>query len=227
MQQTTGSFAPAHEILKSFPVADARMVRTLEHVTELMDFLGHPQNKLRVIHVAGAAHKAPVIARLAGRLHAQGARIGIAFERRLYAGLKAIDGAEYHQTLEEFLAHVQHSGLALMRDEVFAAFQYWYFGRRQFDFVVVGAGNGGLLDPTNTVTRSDKMCVISDADDETAEHIAGIIQPRNAVFCSAQAPPVQSFITRVAQQKQADLHMLSDHEALVQTAAGWALDQER
>jgi dihydrofolate synthase/folylpolyglutamate synthase len=50
---------------------------TLDRILPLMEVLGNPQERLRVIHIAGTSGKTSTACYMAGLLHATGRRVGL------------------------------------------------------------------------------------------------------------------------------------------------------
>ena len=141
-------------------------------VTRLLRLLGDPQDDLRVIHVAGTAGKGSVSAFLAAVLHAHGFRVGAYLSPHVHSILERfwLDGAP--PPVEDFavaLEFVRAQTDSLVREEVGAptmfeaatAAAFMFFREQKVDYAVIETGLGGLHDATNTVTRSDKLAVIT------------------------------------------------------------------
>jgi dihydrofolate synthase/folylpolyglutamate synthase len=133
--------------------------------------------------------------------------------------------AEFCQELTEFLKLIKKSGLEPSYFEIMVAFAYWEFVRQGAEYAAVEVGLGGLVDGTNVVGRSDKVCVITDIGldhinilgstlGEIARHKAGIIQLHNNVFCYRQDQSVMGQISKQARQKSADVHILEGDAVL-------------
>jgi dihydrofolate synthase / folylpolyglutamate synthase len=230
MKLTT--FADAAKALEPFwPLHHKKHLNTLEHIHDFMDFLGNPQDKLRVIHVAGTSGKTSTAYYVAALLHAAGKKVGLTvsphvdeLNERVQLNLRPLAEARFCRDLGEFLGLVKQSGISLSYFEVLYTFAIWEFVREKVDYAVVEVGVGGLLDSTNVITRPDKVCIITDIGldhthilggtlREIVHHKAGIIHLHNPVFCYKQDPVVMAGIREAAQQKQADLHMLEADEA--------------
>jgi dihydrofolate synthase/folylpolyglutamate synthase len=84
---------------------------------------------------------------------------------------------------------------------------------------VLEVGIGGLRDRTNTLTRPDKVCLITDIGydhtellgetvEQIAAHKAGIIQPGNQVLVIEQDERVLKIVAEVARQRDATLEVV-------------------
>jgi dihydrofolate synthase/folylpolyglutamate synthase len=228
-QRPLSTIAEADAALARYwPTKLKHHVYELEHMKQLMDFLGNPQKQLRIVHVAGTSGKTSTAYYVAAMLQAAGHKVGLtvsphisSVNERVQLNLVPLDEVTFCADLTHFLALVAESGVTPSYFELITAFAFWKFAALQVDYAVIEVGMGGLLDATNVVQRTDKVCVITDVGlDHTrflgatladiATHKAGIIQLHNAVFCHVQDEVVLAAIRARCQQKQADLHILSD-----------------
>jgi dihydrofolate synthase/folylpolyglutamate synthase len=221
------SFAEAHASLKRFiPDGSSTAPYTLHTIRSLMDFLGNPQDNLKVIHVAGTSGKTSTSYYIASLLTDVGYVAGLSISphineinERAQINMQGLPEDEYCHELSAFLDLVDTSGLNPSHFEVLVAFAYWLFDRRGVDYAVVEVGLGGLLDGTNVVTRPDKICVITDIGMDHVEVLgdtlgkiaaqkAGIIHDDNQVFMNTQSDEVMDVIERTVSDHHATLHAL-------------------
>lgn len=219
------SFQEANDVLKSYiPRTSQKGVYTLERMTELMEKLGNPQEKYKVIHIAGTSGKTSTAYYITSILKAHGARVGLTVSphvdevnERVQIGLKPLSEQAFCKNLTRFINVVGQTGIKPTYFELLAAFAYWYFAKARVDYAVVEVGLGGLLDGTNVINRHDKVCVITDIGlDHTsilgtdlssiAAQKAGIIHPQNIVFAHEQDEEVMKVLRDIARQQQAELH---------------------
>jgi dihydrofolate synthase/folylpolyglutamate synthase len=74
--KTMTSFADVQEALR--PLYDnSRTNYDLDNMSKLMEFLGNPQNRLRVVHIAGTSGKTSTAYYAAGLLQAAGHSVGL------------------------------------------------------------------------------------------------------------------------------------------------------
>jgi dihydrofolate synthase/folylpolyglutamate synthase len=220
------TFAEANKILASFIPGHDSGIYSTDRIRMFMDYLGNPQDKLRVIHVAGTSGKTSTCYYVASLLVVSGEKVGLTVSPhvnqvndRLQIDLIPLEEAKFCQTLGEFLAIVDKSGFKLTYFELLVALAYWEFERQKVDYAVVEVGLGGLLDGTNIVSRADKICVITDIGldhittlgdtlEKIAQQKAGIIQPNNTVFAYSQSAGVNSVFMGSSKAKDAKLHLL-------------------
>lgn len=207
----------------SLSPGDASIVRT----KELLRLLGSPQNKLKVIHVAGTSGKGSTSFMISSFLVSHGFKVGLHLSphlldirERTEINNKLIEEGKYIAYFEEILPFVEK-----MRDSTFGkltyfelmvVFVFFVFAKEKVDYAVVEVGMGGEFDGTNVVDRSDKLAVISKigfdhikALGNTLSKIAhhkGMICPEKGEMISIyQTSSVETELKKIAQQKCAKL----------------------
>ncbi|MDB5166985.1 MAG: Bifunctional protein FolC [Candidatus Saccharibacteria bacterium] len=227
MMRYLKNFSDVHEALSRYiPLVPSSKPYTLDTIKKLMDYLGNPQDQLKVIHVAGTSGKTSTAYYLAALLDAAGYTTGLTvsphideINDRTQINLQPLPEKEYCAEIAEFLDLVDASGLQPSHFEVLVAFSYWEFHKKQVDYAVVEVGLGGLLDGTNVVNRADKVCVITDIGldhvdvlgdtlDKIAAQKAGIIQTSNTVFINKQPSEIMDVIRETVVKKQAELNVV-------------------
>lgn len=194
---------------------------TLERMQNLMHHLGDPQNKLKVIHVAGTSGKTSTAYFIRNMLEEAGARTGltvsphiVALNERVQIGGLPLPESEFIAYVNRFFSLIANTNLTPTYFELLVALAYWVFVEEKVDYAIIETGLGGLLDGTNVVTRPDKVCVITDIGfdhteilgetlAEIATQKAGIIQQSNRVVMHVQPTEVMRTIEDMAHNKQA------------------------
>lgn len=221
------NFASVNRLLAKYkPTIGANMAYNLDRMWQLMDFLGNPQDKLKVIHVAGTSGKTSTSYYIASMLQAAGFSVGLTVSphisevnERVQINQTPLPEAEFCQQLGLFVDHIEKSSIKPTYFELLIAFAYQQFVRLGVDYAVIEVGLGGLLDGTNVVTRPDKVCVITDIGldhlsvlgntlPEIATQKAGIIQKGNEVFCHQQTDEVMQVFQKRVTKQGAKLHIL-------------------
>ncbi len=221
------NFHQASEALNGFihpPTTKRRY--NLARMRALMAYLGNPQNKLRIIHVAGTSGKTSTAYYIAALLQAAGYTAGLTVSphidevnERAQINLVGLPEPEYCRELSHFLELIDSSHTDPSYFEVLVAFAYWLFHARHVEYAVVEVGLGGLLDGTNVIDRSDKLCVITDIGldhteilghtlGEIAFQKAGIIGMNNATFMHRQGTMVMEVIQQVCEKNKAPLYII-------------------
>lgn len=207
---------------------------SLDRIEKFMTYVGSPQNKPKVIHIAGTSGKTSTAYYAAALLKAAGKKVGLmisphmqTINERVQINLEPLPETIFCRDFASFMDLVEKSQIELTYAELLYGFAFWEFALQNVEYAVVEVGLGGLLDATNVITRPDKVCVITNIGQdhtnvlgaslrEIATHKAGIIQLHNAVFCRSQDQEIIDVIKVRAQQKQADLYVI-DQTALPQT----------
>ena len=221
---------------------NSRTSYTLDLMRELMERLDNPQNRLKVLHVAGTSGKTSTAYYCAALLRASGKSVGLSVSphvdtvnERLQINGGPVSEAEFCAVLGEFMDIVQKTELKPSYFELLVALAYWYFAREGVDYAVMEVGLGGLLDGTNVVTSPDKVCLITDIGLDHTEILgdtlaqiaaqkAGIIQDDNLVFVYEQSDEVMQVIIETVSRRGASLRILHSDEAIA--VAGLPLFQQ-
>lgn len=132
---------------------------SLHRVLELLDKLGHPQNRLPpVVHVAGTNGKGSTIATLRAFLEAAGLRCHVytsphlvRFAERIRVAGRLMDDDELLALLEE--VEQVNAGAPITFFEITTVAAFLAFSRVPADVVLLETGLGGRLDATNVVER--------------------------------------------------------------------------
>lgn len=197
----------------------------MSQVRELMKALDDPQDKLRIIHIAGTSGKTSTAYYMAALLHAAGAKTGLTVSphvdgvnERVQIDGSPLSEADFGRELADFLKIVENTGLRPSYFVLLYALAMWVFARRGVDYAVVETGLGGLYDATNVSGKPDKVCVITDIGfdhedilghtlPEIAAQKIGIVHDGNHVFMHGQGAEVMRVIRSYATDKNAELHL--------------------
>ena len=231
--QAIKNFKNAHQVLASFipPAHTMRDQYTLNRMLVLMEKLGNPQEKYKTIHVAGTSGKTSTCYYIAALLGQTDRKIGLTvsphideINERLQIDLTPLPEEIYCKKLSEFMELLNKLSIKPTYFELLIAFAYWQFAREKVKYAVVEVGLGGLLDGTNVIKRSDKVCAITDIGldhtkvlgndiERIAAQKAGIIQSGNEVFSYKQDNDISQSLREATTNQNANLHELdySDH----------------
>ncbi len=223
------SFQQANQVLYEFisPAGTPRKY-TLDHMIQLMSILGNPQDKFKIVHVAGTSGKTSTSYYIASLLSAAGYKTGLTVSphidevnERAQIDLMPLPEAEFCNELSMFMEIIDTNKLRPSYFELLIAFSLWLFHKRKVEYAVVEVGIGGLLDSTNIINKPDKVCVITDIGldhieilgdtiDQIAMQKAGIIKEKNAVFMNAQSPNIMTVIDNQCISVDAQLHVVNN-----------------
>lgn len=203
---------------------------TLERIFPLMELLGNPQDRLRVVHIAGTSGKTSTAYYVAALLRGSGKRVGLTVSphvdsvtERVQVDGRPLSVAEFCHELEIFLEIVRRAAEQPSYFELLYAFALWVFDRQEVEYAVIETGMGGLHDATNVTTRSDKVCVITDIGFDhmhvlgstlalIAAQKIGIVQEGNVTFCYEQSEEIMRVFGKRISLKHAELQVI--HEAM-------------
>ena len=137
-----------------------RITLGLERIFAILDILGNPQDKMKVIHIAGTNGKGSVSVLTAEILSEAGFKTALYTSPHLfkYNERFKINGIDISD--EDFSNYVfQIENLAKKNDidlsefEILTAAAYKYFADNQVDFAVMETGLGGRFDAVNAVEK--------------------------------------------------------------------------
>ncbi|MDI6601789.1 MAG: folylpolyglutamate synthase/dihydrofolate synthase family protein [Thermoanaerobacteraceae bacterium] len=200
----------------------------LDNIKRLTDALGNPQNKYKIIHVAGTNGKGSVCAMTASILKEAGYKVGLyispyleEFNERIQingVNIPNEDLARLATQVKSIIDGMVSSGLAHPTEfEVVTAIGLKYFEEQGVDFAVVEVGLGGRFDATNVVTPLvsvitnigyDHMDVLGDTLPKIAFEKAGIIKRGIRVVSYPQEAEVLDVIKARCEEEGAYLSVV-------------------
>jgi len=204
----------------------------LRRIRVLLEALGSPERRMRIVLVAGTNGKGSVAAMIHSVLSAAGLRTGrytsphlIDFEERIVAGNRPIprdDVARIATRLRGLVRSLVERGDLESHPtyfELVTAMALVHFTEQGMDAAVLEVGLGGRFDATNAVSP-DLSVITRVALDHThflgstlrqvAFEKAGIIRPRRPVVTSCEPGDALDVIREVADRCGADLQVASD-----------------
>ena len=134
----------------------------LDNMRELMGRLGNPQDKLKMIHVAGTNGKGSVIAYLYTVLREAGYRVGRYISPTLYSYRERMEVSGEAISREDFALCLSRTAQAISQMieeglphptpfEIETAVAFLFFEMKKCDLVLLEVGMGGSLDATNII----------------------------------------------------------------------------
>lgn len=200
----------------------------------LLSLLGSPQDSIRTVHVAGTAGKGSVATFITALLRAHGFTVGTYLSPHVHSPLErflldgrpapvaAVAGALDAVRERERAVSAGPLGQVTMFEAATAA-AFRLFSEHAVDYAVIETGLGGLHDATNTVTRGDKLAVLTAIGldhtallGETLPRIAtqkaGILPRAGAAVALRGAPAVDSAIASEANRRGCGLEQATPAE---------------
>lgn len=224
------NLAEANKVLLSYANKDPKIGKnfTLERVLPLMKAAGSPQDRLKVVHIAGTSGKTSTAYFMAGLLKTAGSKVGTTVSPHIDSVTERIqvNGAPlseevFCRELSDFIEIVEHAGQHPSYFELLYAFSLWVFDRQNVDYAVLETGVGGRYDATNVTSRPDKVCIITDIGfDHThllgntlakiASQKIGIVHAHNVVFMYEQPQEVMDVVYEATKECQATVNIITE-----------------
>ena len=209
-------------------IAKKGSILGLEPVRILCELLGNPQDKVKVIHIAGTNGKGSILAYLESVLLEGGYKVGKYSSPTLFSYLERFminneamseeDFATYFTKAEGYLRKMEQRNEPLPTAfEVETAIAFDYFAENQVDVVLLETGMGGETDATNIVkcpvctvissVAMDHMAVLGSTLEEIAKKKAGIIKEKvPVVLAPNQKEEAMQVIFERAKEKEAPFY---------------------
>ena len=191
----------------------------LEHTHRLLEFLGHPQKDLTLIHIAGTNGKGSTCAYIDSILRANGKKVGlytsphlIRFNERIRVNGIPIEDHEIISFMA--LAGPTIKEIESTFFETTTVMALNHFKRHSVDVAVIETGLGGRLDSTNVIKPDlivitsismDHMEILGNTIEKIAEEKAGIIKEKTPVISAGQSKTVQKILYDKAQEKNTSI----------------------
>lgn len=196
------------------PLGNAQLAR-------LLDTAGNPQDKIKVIHIAGTNGKGSTAAMLGAILKEQGYKTGMftspfieVFNERIQINNEIISDEELAEYTERIKNLMEENEAYVSEFAFITAIAFLYFYEKNCDYVVLETGMGGRLDATNIV-KNPKLCILTsisldhmqflgDTVEEIADEKCGIIKTGVPVVSYANEA-VRGIIEAAAEDNGAEL----------------------
>lgn len=204
---------------------------SLEKIKSLLEYFDNPQDKIKVIHIAGTNGKGSTANMIANTLSRKN-RVGLFTSPYMTKINEAIsisgvdisdeDFAEIIDRLKKPLEELDKKGLHNSYFEVLTAIMYIYFYEKKVDVAVVEVGLGGSLDSTNiikspiacviTTISKDHIQILGDSLEEIAQNKAGIIKDDSEVFLYPKEGDVEEVFVEKVRNTSSRLHTFDKTE---------------
>lgn len=194
----------------------------LERITSLMERLENPQNKVKIIHVAGTNGKGSFSAMLSSVLKSADYKVGV-FSSPAITKVTDSFRIDCNEISEDEFAEITGDISKICEEmddkptefEILTAVAFEMFVRKRCDIAVVECGMGGDLDSTNVISspllsvitnvQKDHCSFLGNTIDEIASHKAGIIKHGRPVFFGGTDENIPGIIVKTAQKKSSEL----------------------
>ena len=200
----------------------------LKRTFRLLELLGNPDKKLKLIHVAGTNGKGSTTAMITKVLRGMGYKVGMytspyieEFEERIQINGENIPKEKFVSLLvevKEAVEKVIEEGYDHPTEfEILTALMFLHFYREKVDYGVVEVGLGGTLDSTNVLTpivsvitsiSYDHMNILGETIEEIAKQKAGIIKENIPVVVYPAEKNVQDVIVKKAEMMNSKIRLV-------------------
>ena len=195
----------------------------LARTRELLARMGHPEEKLKFVHIAGTNGKGSTAAMLAAVLQRAGYRTGLytspyleRFHERMQVDGTPISDGELGEVTQAAAPLAEEMADHPTEFELITCVAMEWFLRRECDIVVLETGLGGRLDSTNAIPAPEACVITNIGLDHTRElgdtlvkiagEKAGIIKPNTPVVLYRQKPEVEAVFRRTCEAQGAKLY---------------------
>lgn len=190
----------------------------LENITQLCEFFGNPQEKIKTIHIGGTNGKGSTSNMLASVLQEAGYKTGlynsphlIDFTERIKINGENCDKEFVFQFIQKLKKLPPEITPSFFEFTTVMAFDYFY--RKKVDYAIIEVGLGGRLDSTNIITplvsaitnvALDHQEILGETIEEIALEKSGIIKQNISVISGAENLSVKNIIKAKAAEKKAE-----------------------
>ena len=189
-----------------------------DRVKVLLEKLGHPEKKLRFVHVAGTNGKGSTCACVSSILTKAGYKTGlyispyvICWNERVQIDGQYISDGEFARAVAAIGPVAETMEDPPSQFELETALALWYFADQGCEFAVMEVGMGGAWDATNVIPSPEAAVLCAIALDHTAvlgatvgeiaAVKAGIIKPGCDVVSYGNEPDAEKVIGEVCREK--------------------------
>ena len=205
----------------------------LERTYKLLELLDNPQDKLKIIHVAGTNGKGSTTAMITSMLKGCGYKVGMytspfleEFEERIQINGENIP----KEKLAKLMTNIKYAVDRVIEEghnhptefEIITVLMFLYFATEEVDFAVVEVGLGGRLDSTNVITpilsvitsiSFDHTNLLGNTLEEIATEKAGIIKSGIPTVIYPQEEVAEIVISSKCQELDSKLYKINKEDA--------------
>ncbi len=237
MQKITTFKEAVHYIISHIPrntVYTYPGQQGVDRVKYALSLVGSPQEKLKVIHIAGTSGKGSTSYLTSLLLQSGGFSTGLYIKphikdirERFQINLSLIAENKFIQYLNELVPvfeQVAQSKYGILTYfEINSILAFYIFEKEKVEYAVIETGLGGLYDGTNVVDNKEKFFILTSIGfdhtqilgntyREIAEQKAGIIQPGNQGISIQQHADAEKVISSYVKRQQAHISWIKHDE---------------
>ncbi len=203
----------------------------LTRTQTLLDKMGHPEKKLKFVHIAGTNGKGSTAAMTASVLQKAGYKVGLYTSPYIYRFHERFQVNGLEITDKDLIAVTEYiRPLAQSMDqkptefELVCCIAFEYFARQNCDIVVLEVGMGGAMDATNVIDTPEVAVItnigldhteyLGNTLEEIAETKAGIFKEGGRAVVYRGTPGVEAVYERICAEKHIRLKK-ADFDSIV------------
>ena len=198
----------------------------LDRMKRLLELLGNPESRLKVIHIAGTNGKGSIGRFIFHILRESGYNVAIytsphleKYNERFEINGEYISDEEFTDLTNEIVKMnpiLENEGFGYLSEfEILTAIAYIYFSRKAPDFTILETGIGGRIDMTNVIEKPlitiiseigfDHTAALGNTIPQIAYQKAGIIKNQVPIVSGTTDGEARQVIAGVAKAKDADM----------------------
>ena len=211
----------------------------LERMNFMLEQLGHPERRLKTVHVAGTNGKGSTVSFMRHILQEAGYIVGTftspyieSFNERISVDGVPISDEDFVEIVNKVKPIVEKCEAtehgAPTEFEVLTVIALEYFAKVAVPYIsLIETGLGGRLDSTNVITPlvsvitnigQDHMNILGNTVEEITKEKAGIIKSGFPVVTAVEQPEAEGIIADMAKSKNSKLYRLGKEFKSVNTA---------
>ncbi len=204
----------------------------LERTRYFLNLLKNPQDKIKIIHIAGTSGKGSTAIYTSLLLKSLGFKIGlhispylIDFRERFQINNMLISKKKFCKYFNDIIPTIKKVSQSKFGKpsyfEILTVLAFYIFQKEKIDYAVIETGLGGLFDATNVISSQSKLCVLTKIGydhmktlGKTLKKIAfqkaGIIQEKNTILSICQTINVKKIIEKQTAKKTGTLNYVKN-----------------
>ena len=213
-------------VTKPYTDSKKELRASLKRMRAFLDYLGAPDEKLQIVHVAGTSGKGSVVSMIRHILHTDGQTVGsytsphtTSYLQRFSLGERLVDPIELAQAIDDVIDRyskfLQKESTPLSFFELSTAIALYTFAKQGVKWCILETGCGGRFDATNVIS-TPRAAVITNIDKDHTEILgssltdiarakAGIIKKNGTIFCGEMRPAIRKIFMKEAIKHSAAL----------------------
>jgi dihydrofolate synthase/folylpolyglutamate synthase len=159
-----------------------KIILNLERIKPILEFLDNPQNKFKIIHVAGTNGKGSICHMISSILKTSGVKTALYTSphlinqyERIKINNKPISEFDFLSISKKISKILNQNKMFLTEFELKTAIAFYYFAKNKVEIAVVETGLGGRFDATN-ICKNKIICVITSISFDHTEYLGNTLE---------------------------------------------------